>query len=67
VQPDGGVRETHPTARRRLTAPAIPDRRQHALQDFDAVHPGTHGIRAYLSEDASGQTHAHAAAWWTTS
>ena len=34
---------------------------------FDAIHAGTHGLCAYLINDASGQTYAHAGAWWTNS
>jgi hypothetical protein len=34
---------------------------------FDAVHAGTHGICAYPASDSSGQTYAHAGAWWTNS
>jgi hypothetical protein len=37
------------------------------VASFDAVHPGTHGLCAYLTNGASGQTYAHAAAWWTNS
>jgi len=35
------------------------------LARFNAVNRGTHGLCAYLISLETGNTYAHAAAWWT--
>jgi hypothetical protein len=51
-----------PLRRARILQPDHSDRRMRASTPS---HPGTHGLCAYLTNEASGQTWAHAGAWWT--